>query len=326
MKALLCRAYGPPESLAIEDVPSPEAGPGEVVVAVKAASLNFPDVLIIQDKYQFKPPLPFVPGSEAAGIVKIVGQDVTNVRVGERVMALTTHGSLAEQVKVQAGGLVPIPDGMNFSTASAFLLAYGTADHALRDRATLKVGETVLVLGAAGGVGLAAIQIAKATGARVIACASTADKLAICSAYGADEAINYTAEDLRQRIRDITGGRGVDVAFDAVGGGYTEAALRSTAWRGRLLVIGFATGEIPKVSLNLPLLKGSSIVGVFWGDFVKREPHQFRKSMEMLARWYSEGKLRPHISATVSLKGAADALRSMAERNVKGKIVVRLDS
>jgi NADPH2:quinone reductase len=322
MKAVLCKQYGPPESLTFEELPSPRPGPGEVVVSVKAASVNFPDVLIIQNKYQFKPPLPFSPGSELAGVVKEVGAGVSNFRPGDKVVAFTTYGAFAEEVKTEASRLVPMPAGMEYIAASAFLLTYGTSDHALRDRGALKSGETLLVLGAAGGVGLAAIEIGKALGARVIACASSEEKLAVCREHGADGAINYTSEDLRERIKALTEGRGVDVVYDAVGGPYTEPAFRSLAWRGRLLVVGFAAGEIPKLPLNLALLKGASVVGVFWGDFTKREPGQFVESLRQLGRWFREGKLRPHVSQTFPLEQAAEALKLMAARQVKGKVVL----
>jgi len=322
MKAVLCRAYGPPESLVVDDVPSPLPGPGEVVVSVKAASVNFPDVLIIQNKYQFKPPLPFSPGSEVAGVVKAVGDGVTTVNTGDRVMAFTTYGAFAEEVKTEARRLLPLPAGMDFNSAAAFGLTYATSDHALRDRGALAAGEVLLVLGAAGGVGLAAIEIGKALGARVIACASTDDKLAVCRAHGADETINYATDDLRERIKALTDGRGADVVYDPVGGSYTEPALRSIAWRGRLLVVGFAAGEIPKIPLNLTLLKGCSIVGVFWGEFTRREPTRFVESMQRLGRWYSEGKLEPHVSRTFPLEHAAEALTLMANRQVTGKIVL----
>ncbi len=289
---------------------------------MKAASVNFPDVLIIQNKYQFKPPLPFSPGSEVAGVVKSIGEGVTAVRPGDRVMAFTTYGGFAEEVKTDVARVLPLPDGMDFTIASAFVLTYGTSDHALRDRGGLKPGETVLVLGAAGGVGIAAIEIAKAIGARVIACASRDDKLAICREHGADETINYQSEDLRERVRTLTNGKGVDVVYDPVGGPYTELALRSCAWRGRLLVVGFAAGEIPRIPINLTLLKGCSITGVFWGDFVRRERTAFAASVAQLVRWYAEGKLRPHVSATFPLERAADALALMAAREVKGKIVL----
>jgi len=322
MKAVLCKQYGPPESLVIEELPSPVPGPGEVVVSVKAASVNFPDFLIIQNKYQFKPPLPFSPGSELAGVVKEVGAGVTNVRQGERVIAFTTYGAFAEEVKTEAVRLLPLPEKMDFVTGAAFLLTYATSDHALRDRGALKAGETLLVLGAAGGVGLAAIEIGKALGARVIACASSDDKLAVCREHGADAGINYATEDLRERVKALTEGRGVDVVYDAVGGPYTEPAFRSLAWRGRLLVVGFAAGEIPKLPLNLALLKGASVVGVFWGDFARREPKAFAESVRQLTRWHAEGRLRPHVSQTLPLERAAEAIQLLASRRAKGKIVL----
>jgi NADPH:quinone reductase len=322
VKAVLCRQYGPPESLLVEELPSPKAGAGEAVVTVKAASVNFPDVLIIQNKYQFKPPLPFSPGSELAGIVKEVGEGVSAFKPGDKVIAFTTYGAFAEEAKTEASRLMPLPQGMDFVSGAAFLLTYATSDHALRDRAALKPGETLLVLGAAGGVGLAAIEIGKALGARVIACASTDEKLAVCREHGADATINYAAEDLRERIKALTDGKGVDVVYDSVGGPYSEPAFRSLAWRGRLLVVGFAAGEIPKLPLNLALLKGASVVGVFWGDFARREPREFAASVRQLGEWYREGKLRPHVSQTFPLAQAAEALKLMAARQVKGKVVL----
>jgi len=325
MKAVLCKQYGPPDTLTFEELPSPKAGPGEVVVAVKAASVNFPDVLIIQNKYQFKPPLPFSPGSELAGVVKEVGAGVTNVKAGDKVIAFTTYGAFAEEVKTEAGRLLPLPEGMDFASGAAFLLTYGTSDHALRDRGAVKAGETLLVLGAAGGVGLAAIEIGKALGARVIACASSEEKLAVCRSHGADAGIDYAKQDLRERIKALTEGRGVDVVYDPVGGPYTEPAFRSLAWRGRLLVVGFAAGEIPKLPLNLALLKGASVVGVFWGDFTRREPGEFAASVRQLGAWFGEGKLHPHVSQTLPLHKAAEALKLMAARQVKGKLVLTID-
>ena len=292
------------------------------MLSVRAASVNFPDVLIIQNKYQVKPPLPFSPGSEMAGVVKSVGDGVTHCQPGDAVMAITTYGAFAEEVKTEARRLLPIPSGMDFATAAAFGLTYATSEHALCDRGALKAGETLLVLGAAGGVGLAAIEIGKILGARVIACASADDKLAVCRAHGADDTINYAAEDLRERIKAITGGKGADVIYDPVGGPYTEPALRSIAWRGRLLVVGFAAGEIPKIPLNLTLLKGCAIVGVFWGEFTKREPQSFAAAMAKLSRWYGEGRLKPHISATLPLERASEALTLMADRKVQGKVVL----
>src|SRR4051812_26123787 len=322
MKAVLCKQYGPPESLVVEDLPSPKPGPGEVLVSVKAASVNFPDFLIIQNKYQFKAPLPFSPGSELAGVVKEVGPGVEGFKAGDRVIAFTTYGAFAEEVKTEAARLLPLPQGMSFEEGAAFLLTYATSDHALRDRAALKAGETLLVLGAAGGVGLAAIEIGVALGAKVIACASSEDKLAVCRQHGAHETINYASEDLRERIKALTGGRGVDVIYDPVGGAYSEPAFRSIAWRGRHLVVGFAAGDIPKLPLNLSLLKGASIVGVFWGDFARREPKAFAASVAQLARWYAEGKVKPHVSQIFPLERAVDALKLMAARKVKGKVVL----
>jgi NADPH:quinone reductase len=325
MKAVLCKQFGPPESLVVEELPSPVPGPGETVVSVKAASVNFPDVLIIQNKYQYKPPLPFSPGSELSGVIKSVGEGVKGFKVGDKVIAFTTYGAFAEEVKVEAGRLVPMPEGMDFKSAAAFLLTYGTSDHALRDRGQLRGKESLLVLGAAGGVGIAAIEIGKALGAKVIACASSDDKLAVCKAHGADETINYTSEDLRERIKAITGGKGVDVVYDPVGGPYTEPAFRSIAWRGRLLVVGFAAGEIPKLPLNLALLKGATVVGVFWGDFARREPKAFADSVRQLGAWFRDGKLKPHVSASYPLAQAVDALKLMAARKVKGKVVLTTD-
>jgi NADPH2:quinone reductase len=326
MKAVLCKQFGPPDSLLVEDLPSPRAGPGEAVISVKAASLNFPDVLIIQNKYQFKPPLPFSPGSELAGVVKEIGSGVQGWRAGDKVIAFTTYGAFAEEVKTDASRLVPLPEKMDFVTGAAFLLTYATTDHALRDRAALAAGETLLVLGAAGGVGLAAIEIGKALGARVIACASSEDKLAVCRSHGADATINYATEDLRERIKALTEGRGVDVVYDPVGGPYTEPAFRSLAWRGRHLVVGFAAGEIPKLPLNLALLKGASVVGVFWGDFARRQPKEFAQSIGQLARWYADGKLKPHVSHTMPLEKAAEALKLMAARQVTGKLVLTVST
>ena len=321
MKAVLCKEFGPPETLVVEEVPSPVPGPGEVVVSMHAASVNFPDVLIIQNKYQVKPPLPFSPGSELSGVVKAVGDGVTHVKPGDRVMAFTGYGAFAEEVKAHESRLLPMPDGMDFPTAASFILTYGTSDHALSDRGTLAAGETLLVLGAAGGVGLAAVEIGKAIGARVIACASSDEKLAACRAHGADETINYATEDLRERIKAFAA-NGVDVVYDAVGGQYTEPALRSTAWRGRLLVVGFAAGDIPRIPLNLTLLKGCAIVGVFWGDFARREPERFAQRVKQLGEWFQQGKLKPHVSATLPLDRAVEALQMMASRKVIGKVVL----
>lgn len=322
MKAVLCKAFGPPETLVVEDVPRPTPGRGEVVIAVKAASVNFPDTLIIENKYQTKPALPFSPGSECSGVVAEVGEGVTRAAPGDRVMVVPGYGAFAEAIKMSESRLIPIPRTMDFERAAAFPLVYGTADHALTDRGAVRPGETVLVLGAAGGVGLAAVEVGKVLGARVIACASTDEKLALCRAHGADETINYATEDLRERIKTLTDGKGVDVVCDIVGGRFTEPALRSTAWRGRLLVVGFAAGEIPKIPLNLTLLKGTSIVGVFWGDFSRREPEAVMKRMRQLGQWFEEGKLRPFVSETLPLDRAAEAIARVGSRQAQGKIVL----
>ncbi|MBD2859831.1 NADPH:quinone oxidoreductase family protein [Spongiibacter sp. KMU-158] len=322
MKALLCKQWGQPEELVLEDVENLKAGKGQVVIEVKAASVNFPDTLIIQNLYQFKPELPFAPGGECAGVICEVGEGVEHLKVGDKVLALTIFGSFAEQVVTDARMAVPLPDGVSFPEAASFAMTYGTSYHALVDRGQLKSGETLLVLGAAGGVGLAAIEIGKQLGAKVIAAASSADKLAVCAEHGADELINYAEEDLRARLKDITGGKGVDVIYDPVGGDYTEAALRSCAWRGRFLVVGFAAGGIPKIPANLTLLKGCSVNGVFWGDFVAREPDNFKADMRQLFSWLQQGHLRPHIAAQYPLEEGGKAIRALMNRQVSGKVVV----
>ena len=322
MKAVLCKSWGLPVSLVIEDVAPLTPAAGGVVVAVKACGVNFPDTLIVQGKYQFKPDFPFSPGGEVAGVVTAIGSGVENVRVGDAVIAFIGWGGFAEEVGCAATQVMPIPAGTPFPLAASFVLAYGTSHHALKDRAQLQAGETLLVLGAAGGVGLAACGIGKTMGARVIAAASSDEKLAICKEHGADEVINYTTEDLRERINALTNKRGVDVVYDPVGGPYSEAAIRSLAWKGRHLVVGFATGDIPKIALNLTLLKGASIVGVFWGAFVKTEPTAFTRNMQELFVLLKSGQLKPLISATYPLEQAATALNDMMERKVVGKIVL----
>lgn len=321
MKALLCHGYGPPESLVLADVPPLRADAGKVVVAVEACGVNFPDTLIVQGRYQFQPPFPFSPGGEVAGTVKQVGEGVDHVRPGDRVIAVCGWGGFAEEVAVDAARVVTMPPSMDAVTASAFLLTYATSLYALADRGRLRAGESLLVLGAAGGVGLSAVECGKAMGARVIAAASSPEKLAVCREHGADDTIDYAAEDLRARLREIAPG-GVDVVYDPVGGAYSEPALRSIAWDGRFLVIGFAAGDIPKVPLNLPLLKSCSIVGVFWGAWSMRDPAASRANIERLFRWHADGKLRPLVSATYPLEEAARALRDMMERRVTGKVVV----
>ena len=322
MKAIVCKAWGPPETLVIEEQADLVPAAGEIIIDIMAAGVNFPDVLIIQNKYQFKPELPFTPGNELAGTVHAVGAGVSAYKVGDKVFAFVPQGAFAQQVKVTADAVLPMAAGMDFDTAAAITLTYGTSHHAVVDRAQLKAGETMLVLGAAGGVGLAAIEIGKALGARVIAAASTAEKLAVCKEHGADVLINYTTEDLREAIKAATNGKGPDVVYDPVGGSYTEPAFRSIAWRGRYLVIGFANGEIPKLPLNLPLLKGASLVGVFWGDFARREPAHNLTAMQELMRWLAEGKIKPHISARYALADTPQALIDMASRKVTGKIVI----
>jgi NADPH:quinone reductase len=322
MKAVRCTQWGPPQTLVVEELPSPVPGPGEVVLTVKAASVNYPDVLIIQRKYQVQPELPFTPGSEAAGVVKSVGEGVTHVKPGDRVIAFAGLGGYAEEMLAPAAQVIPMPPGISDDVAASFTLVYGTSHHAVVDRARLLAGETMLVLGAAGGVGLAAVEIGKAIGARVIAAASSDDKLAVCREHGADVLINYSTQDLREAIKAATDGRGPDVIYDPVGGPYAEPAFRSIAWRGRYLVIGFANGEIPRLPLNLPLLKGASLVGVFWGEFTRREPKANRAAMMQMLGWMAEGKLRPLVSARHALNDAPAALQALAERKATGKVVI----
>lgn len=322
MRAVLCKAYGPPENLVVEEIEPLKPGPSQAVINVKACGVNFPDTLIIQGLYQFKPPLPFSPGGEVAGIVKQVGSGVESVKPGDRVIAFTIYGGFAEEALVEASSLIPMPDGMDFDVASAFVMTYGTDIYALKDRARLQPGETLLVLGAAGGIGLAALELGKLMGAKVIAAASSDEKLAVCRDYGADAGVNYNKDDLRERIKELTGGQGVDVVVDPVGGAYSEPALRGMAWNGRFLVIGFTSGEIPRVPLNLTLLKGCSIVGVFWGSFAAREPQGNQDNLRQLLDWLQSGKLKPRISARYPLERAADALNDIAQRRVIGKSVL----
>ena len=323
MKAVVCKAWGLPETLVIEELPDLSPAAGEVVIDIMAAAVNFPDVLIIQNKYQFKPALPFTPGNELAGTVRAVGAGVSQYKVGDRVFAFVPQGAFAQQVAVAADAVILMAPGMDFDIAAAITLTYGTSHHAVVDRAQLKAGETMLVLGAAGGVGLAAIEIGKALGARVIAAASTDEKLAVCKDHGADVLINYSTQDLREAIKAATGGKGPDVVYDPVGGSYTEQAFRSIAWRGRYLVIGFANGEIPKLPLNLALLKGASLVGVFWGDYARREPAHNIAAMHELMKWLAAGIIRPHISGRYHLADTPQALIDMASRKVTGKILIQ---
>lgn len=325
MKAVLCKSFGPAENLVVEEVASPTPKPNEILLDVHAASVNFPDTLIIEGKYQFKPPLPFSPGGEAAGVVAAIGDKVSHLRVGDRVMGLTGWGSFAEQVAVPAYNVLPIPAQMNFATAAAFGMTYGTSMHALKQRGNLQPGETLLVLGAAGGVGLAAVEIGKAMGARVIAAASSAEKLDVAKQAGADELINYSAESLRDRLKELTGGQGVDVIYDPVGGKLFEEAFRSIAWNGRMLVVGFAAGgDIPALPANLPLLKGAALVGVFWGAFAQRQPQDNAANFQQLFAWHAEGRLRPLISQRFALEQTAEAIAMLGQRKAVGKLVVQV--
>lgn len=322
MQAWLCENPVGVDALTWTTQPTPTPAKGQVLLDIRAASLNFPDLLIVQNKYQMKPPLPFVPGSEYAGTVLAVGEGVNHLQVGQRVACLSGTGGFGTHTLAPAALCIPLPDNFPFVDAAAFVMTYATSHHALIDRAQLKAGETVLVLGAAGGVGTAAIQIAKAAGARVIAAASSEDKCALCLATGADVAINYAEGDLREKIKAATGGSGPDVVYDPVGGEFAEPAFRAIAWRGRYLVIGFASGPIPSLPLNLPLLKGASIVGVFWGDFAKREPRANAAMMGELVRWYQEGKIKPIIDQTMPMTELKAAYARMGSRQVKGKLVL----
>ena len=322
MKAIVCNKLGLPETLDYQDVPDPIAGKHHLVIDVKACGLNFPDTLIIQGLYQFKPDLPFSPGSDVAGVVAEVGEGVKNFKVGDEVVCLVPHGGFAEKVSANSRVCFPKPPGMPFTYAASFMMAYGTSYHALKDRAKLKKGETLVVLGASGGVGLTAVELGKIMGAKVIAAASTQEKLDLCKSYGADEVINYTTENLKERIKEITGGKGADVVYDPVGGDYSEAALRATGWEGRFLVVGFAAGNIPKIPLNLALLKGCQIVGVFWGSFTQREAGKNMQNTMQLIQWFNDKTIKPHIDGTYSLKDAPKALDEMRNRNVKGKVII----
>ena len=322
MHAWLCENPVGVDALAWKELPTPQPGKGEVLLEIKAASLNFPDLLIVQNKYQMKPALPFVPGSEYAGIVQAVGEGVSHLQVGQHVACLSGTGGFATHTLAPAHLCMPLPQGFPFVDAAAFIMIYATSHHALIDRAQLKAGETVLVLGAAGGVGTSAIQIAKAAGARVIAAASTDEKCALCKTIGADATINYSTENLREAVKALTEGKGPEVIYDPVGGDYSEQAFRAIGWRGRYLVVGFAAGPIPSLPLNLALLKGASIVGVFWGEFAKREPKANAAMMAELAQMYGQGKIKPVIDATLPMAELKAAFAHMGARSVKGKLVL----
>jgi NADPH2:quinone reductase len=322
MKAILCTRLGSPDDLELREIPDPVAGPGEVVVRIAAAALNFLDTLIVAGRYQTKPDLPFSPAAEFAGVVEAVGPEVAWPKVGDRVMGYVGHGCAREKIAVAADHLAGLPPGLAFERAAGLTVTYGTSYHALRDRARLRPGETLAVLGAAGGAGLAAVELGKQMGARVIACASADGKLAFARAHGADETVNYAQEDLREALRRLSGGHGVDVIYDPVGGPFTEAALRSIAWQGRYLVVGFAAGEIPRLPLNLVLLKGCDVLGVFWGAWTRREPAAYRNLMADVVRWCAEGKLSGQVHRSYPLAETPAAIRAIANREAMGKVVV----
>lgn len=324
MRAVICTEYGTQDKLSIGEIPDPDLGPGEVLIDMAAASLNFPDLLVIAGLYQFKPVPPFVPGAEGAGTVSAVGSDVTEVRVGQRVMAVGVQGAFADKWAVDAASVTQMPDNMDFLTAASLTLAFGTSYHALKQRAALQPGETLLVLGAAGGVGSAAVEIGMAMGATVIAAASTDEKLEFCRELGADLTVNYATDDLKTTVKELTDGRGVDVVYDPVGGELSEQAFRSIAWKGRHLVIGFAAGDIPKIPLNLPLLKGASIVGVFWGSFTKREQAESIRNSNELFQMLSDGTLKPRVTNVFALEEYESAFDLMVSRRATGKVVLRI--
>lgn len=325
MRALLCKEHGMADKLElVDDWPEPQAGKGEIVIDIKAAGLNFPDVLIIQGKYQFQPEMPFIPGGECAGDVIAVGEGVERYKVGDKVIAMTGHGCFCEQIAVNQLAVMPMPEGLDYNQAAGVAVTYFTTYHALKQRAQLQEGETLLVLGAAGGVGSTAVELGKLMGAKVIAAASSEEKLALCRELGADETINYSEEDLKARVKELTGGKGVDVVYDPVGGDYTEPALRGMAWNGRYLVIGFASGPIPEIPLNLTLLKGCSIVGVFWGRFTGEEPAVHLQNIKELWTLFAEGKLKPAINDVFPLEAYEQAYEVMTERRARGKVILTL--
>lgn len=323
MKALLCTRYGTPDDLELADIPDPAPAAGEVVVRIEAAALNFFDTLIIAGKYQFKPAPPFSPAAEFAGVVESLGPGVSSVKPGDRVVGYMVYGAARERVAIPADKLIPIPDALDFDRAAGVCITYGTTLHALKDRARLAPGETLAVLGASGGVGLAAVELGKIMGARVIACASSAEKIAFAREHGADDGIDYAKDDLKEALRRATSGRGADVIYDPVGGAYTEPALRSIAWQGRFLVVGFAAGEIPKLPLNLVLLKGCDVLGVFWGRFIDNDPEGHHANTRQLLEWCVQGKISSHVHSTYPLAEGVAALKAIAARQVMGKVILR---
>mgnify|MGYP003113036238 CR=1 FL=1 len=322
MKALLCREFGPEENMTVDEIDAPALKPGHVLIDVKAGGLNFPDLLCVRGQYQFKPELPFVPGTEGAGLIAEVGEGVEGLKRGVKVLFNAPTGAFAEKAVVPAASVTPIPQSMPFEAAAGLTVVYGTSYHALKQRAQLKPGQTLLVLGAAGGVGLATVELGKAMGAKVIAAASSDEKLAVCKEHGADELINYSTEDLKARIKELTGGQGVDVIYDPVGGDYAEAAFRGIAWDGKHLVIGFAAGDIPKLPLNLPLLKGANVVGVFWGAWAGRFPDEHKQNMEELFDMFEAGKIKPHVAGTFKFANFLDAFNELSGRKAIGKVVL----
>ena len=332
MRAILCKDYGPPESLVLEDIESPTAGENDVVIKVHNAAVNYPDVLVIQNLYQIKPPLPFSPGGEVSGEVIALGDKVDTLKIGDRVMAVIGTGGFREEIAIPAALCMPIPNSLDFKLAAAMGLTYGTSYHALKDRARILAGETLFIMGASGGVGLAAVELGKSMGARVIAAASSEDKLQVCRDHGADDTLLYKTGGLSpdeqkafsEEVKNLTDGKGVDVVYDAIGGDYAEPAVRAMAWGGRYLVVGFVAGYIPKIPLNLTLLKGTSLVGVFWGRFNAEQPKDARQNIIDLLRMLQEGKIKPHISGVYPLEDVAKALTHMAERKVTGKLVIDL--
>lgn len=324
MRAVVLRSYGPPSQLGVEEVPSPQLKPGHVRLRVHAVGFGFPDALMVAGKYQVKPEVPFTPGSEVAGVVTEVASDVANVQVGARVLASAGQGGLAEECVVNASTLIALPESMSMTAAAGFLVNYGTTYHALVQRANIQPGETLLVLGAAGGVGLTAIEIGKALGAKVLAAASTDEKLALAKQHGADAVFNYTTENIKTKVMEFTGDRGIDVAYDPVGADYAEQVVRSMGWNGRYLVIGFAGGKIPAIPLNLPLLKGCSLVGVFWGAHTRREPEIHAQNLKDLFRLFDEGKIKPHVTEKVGLEKFTEALDTLNSRRATGKVVIRV--
>ncbi len=322
MKAILCSQYCGPDDLALADIPDPVAGPGEAVIAIKAAALNFFDLLMIQGKYQVKPPFPFSPSAEVAGVIESVGAGVTGLRAGDRVMASCGHNGAREKIALPETSIIGIPDNLDFDRAAGIIIIYGTALHALEDRASPKPGETMAVLGAAGGTGLAACELGRLMGLKVIACASSEEKLEFAKAHGAELTLNYAREDLKEGLRKLTGGKGVNIVFDPVGGAYAEAALRALAWEGRFLVIGFASGEIPKMPLNLALLKSCDIRGVFWGAWTRVNAAKNRANLEKLVKWAAEGRITSHVDRSFPLAQTADALKVLAGRKAMGKVIL----